>query len=1196
MLFYFNWKIWLVFNKNINFLENKVANWNIIFEDIIYNDKINIKSYLPNIFFVLNEYLDKSEYIEVIENNKSFLSSIIKSLTFRKYFVRKKQLKEKKFFWLNWILRNKLSNEDFLNYIFDLSIINNFYDIKKINSYFLNYIEFNKKYILKKDISYLIKSFYFLAKFEKQYFKKKEIKELFKEIKEFIRKNKRESLVYLKDKEDVLKDYNDFVNKYYYYFIDAKVDEKLIFSVFFENLEEFFLLNKSNISESKNEIEFFIDFINLIKDNEIKNKIILMFEDINKNLQKIIKSEEFIKNNLFFKEKESLLKIFKKQLEFINFINNYFLNFWNNYFLIEYKLKNFISLIQKINNLEYKILFLNILFSSFILNISKTKKQAFVTKYKKIVSEISDFIKKEIEENNLFFIDKKEVKIFLYNLTKLISNIKSFSFEEIYILINEFFVFSILFKDKIKDKEKLNELIDKIINYLLWIINKLSIKITKNEFLQMLSFYIFKIFESRSFNYLLAWKESFFDSFELEEQLEKLIFNFYVYLYFSSENYLKLKKIKISYYNWNWFNEEFNNDFKNDNKPEIRLLPDSFINLLNKKFLKQKIDIKELNSIFGDKTNEYIELPNNFEISLFLDDNNNYLKLFKLYSKLSAEKPIIYFLNYNNFEDIFFIQNNNKVDDCIFYVNHFKKNNFIFLKNIKLNKSLYNLFQWLVWTVNLDIFLKEKIWYIKEKIKNDLIFLWFFNKLDSKEKNVLNYFISLFSLLLIKIVEIYLYVYSIGINNHKIIKWLEEIRNKIDLFYYQKEVIREILKWIWKDNYYIKAHTWWWKTIAFLYLLSLLKIKTLIVTDREKLLLQHIEEFLNLTWLSEDDITIIWTSKNNYEENKNKEIIFSLTNWIKKIKNEEFWLVIIDELHKLSEAWYKNILSLKYDLLVWFSATPKINFLMKDEKYTLYLFNKKIFSEWDIIKTRVFIYWMYDKKLKELRNNYIDALKKEKDIITIDKDWKIKRWKNVYSNFRSSIIRNKEFLERYEKIFNKIILKHIVEWNYILLLSDRLEELEIFYELLKNNLDRINSLRKEIWEVDWIIENKKIKLREFKEDDILFELKWKIDINKFKEKWWILLWTAAKYWTWINVKLLDTVILLNHISTKPWWGWLNLLEQINWRLTRYDENKIQPKFIIIEDIFFSNNISKIFKILKKLTKEEFIKYEKVFIN
>jgi len=396
------------------------------------------------------------------------------------------------------------------------------------------------------------------------------------------------------------------------------------------------------------------------------------------------------------------------------------------------------------------------------------------------------------------------------------------------------------------------------------------------------------------------------------------------------------------------------------------------------------------------------------------------------------------------------------------------------------------------------------------------------------------------------------HIEDILIEDNNILLGLEKLQSSFELYDNQQSVKNLIIN----DNrncLCIQAWPWWGKTILLFDLLCTYKQKSVIICNNSNLLKQIVNEFLEKSWLTKKDITILWSSfwvtwKN--EDWSYKDIIFTLADWFKKLdKNINIWMILIDEIHEtVSDKVLEKLNILSYKFLFWFSATPYIKFFNRDINKTSLIFWELIYWWKSPLTTETIIYTLQTDYL----NANIKNLWKKVDINISENITKKKIY--WYSHLRWWLLDDKE---RFLKILT-LIEKETIWRKYIIILTDRIQEIESIKEFY---------LDKPVYYLNSSFTNKQ-------KDEVMEN--WKLD-------WWILICISEVIKSWFNFKLLDTLILINHVSMKTWSAWISDLEQINWRLTRDHPDKITPpKFIIIDDNLYKKDLQLKLKKLKDL--------------
>lgn len=269
------------------------------------------------------------------------------------------------------------------------------------------------------------------------------------------------------------------------------------------------------------------------------------------------------------------------------------------------------------------------------------------------------------------------------------------------------------------------------------------------------------------------------------------------------------------------------------------------------------------------------------------------------------------------------------------------------------------------------------------------------------------------------------------------------IEDRIELRENQKPIIQDFI------NYYkpletfggiITAKTGSGKTVMALKILSILKMKTLIVVPTIVLLHQWIDRIVEFTNIEPNEIGIIQGSKNEY----NKPIVIgvlkslSMFEYPKDVYNT-FGLTIFDEGHLLGAKTFSKVAKVfnsKFRLML--SATPR----RKDGAEKVFAYNIGKFinkTEADIVKP----------KLKILKSKAVD----DKECYYRTREG----MKFSSAKFLTKLAKSKER----NKGIAILIAKLSSEGRRILVLSDRIEQLKSISQILCK------------YDIGWAIGNKK---------------------------------------------------------------------------------------------------------------------------
>ena len=257
-----------------------------------------------------------------------------------------------------------------------------------------------------------------------------------------------------------------------------------------------------------------------------------------------------------------------------------------------------------------------------------------------------------------------------------------------------------------------------------------------------------------------------------------------------------------------------------------------------------------------------------------------------------------------------------------------------------------------------------------------------------------------------------------------------DIQDSIELRENQKPIIRDFL------NFYkpletfggiITAKTGSGKTIMALKILSILKMKTLIVVPTIVLLHQWIERITEFTNITANDIGIIQGSKNEYKKPIVVGVLKSLSMFEYPSKTyNSFGLTIFDEGHLLGAKTFSKVAKVfnsKFRLML--SATPR----RKDGADKVFSYNIGKFinkTETKILKP----------VLKVLKSKSVD-----------EKDCYIRTREGIKFSAPKFLTKLAKSKVRNEGIAT-LIAKLVAENRRILVLSDRIEQLKSISQLL----------------------------------------------------------------------------------------------------------------------------------------------------
>jgi len=363
------------------------------------------------------------------------------------------------------------------------------------------------------------------------------------------------------------------------------------------------------------------------------------------------------------------------------------------------------------------------------------------------------------------------------------------------------------------------------------------------------------------------------------------------------------------------------------------------------------------------------------------------------------------------------------------------------------------------------------------------------------------------------------------LNKYKLDKDISTwFQNKVKLRWWQKDAKKKLVEII--NNYtrksiLIRAPTGWWKSFYIWYLVSKLKLPTVIVAPNASVVSGIYNEVLQ--FIKPDYVSIIKWSKQElsvinimHYQTFNKR--YEELSW-------QFPLLIIDEAHYLPTKrieqinWYKNLF-----ILIWFTATPY-------RKEMSFKSIKKYFWEtlyyWDEVESKVL--WVNVIQIKHKTDFNINWTME-----TIDRLWIDPNYQDI------DRVLLYEQPERYKYV--KTILNKLIEnwYDKIIILADRTKYVDWLYDIIKLDYDYTYKLSGKVKKKyrDWLINDMKT---------------WKLDK-------YILVAQSSVWTTWLDIPALQAGILA--YPTK--WDWT--VEQAVGRVRRSSEWKVEWLWIDICDI------------------------------
>ena len=337
----------------------------------------------------------------------------------------------------------------------------------------------------------------------------------------------------------------------------------------------------------------------------------------------------------------------------------------------------------------------------------------------------------------------------------------------------------------------------------------------------------------------------------------------------------------------------------------------------------------------------------------------------------------------------------------------------------------------------------------------------------------------------------------------------EDIQEKFAKNIHIQQQIIDIIQWRNEDYWYncwmIKLETWIWKWNLATQIVDYYKQPTLILVSNKKLqaeMIERFEEFSNIKPAQ------YWWGKKN---------IWPITVCTKKSFSKDYELfshfkvVIIDEMHQgfsdLFRNWLNKWFYWKRIALYWMSWTTYTQELKAEhlEKYFGKVIDLKIW--YSIIPKFTFLNF-YNTKQYEFE---------------------------AYHELKEQLIWDEKRYEEQKEWLWQILMKN----RYVLVLSDRLEEIERLYD------DMYTDYKYEIIKITW-----QTKI----EDD-------EANLKKASESWKkiLIIWSISKVGTWFNFPMLDAIYLISSIKFKA-----QVIQAI-WRILRQCEGKTDVNAYIWND-------------------------------
>ena len=305
----------------------------------------------------------------------------------------------------------------------------------------------------------------------------------------------------------------------------------------------------------------------------------------------------------------------------------------------------------------------------------------------------------------------------------------------------------------------------------------------------------------------------------------------------------------------------------------------------------------------------------------------------------------------------------------------------------------------------------------------------------------------------------------------------------------------------------IKLKTWWWKTIIQMWLITYFKAPTLILCNSTKMLEETIDKYEQFLWFR--PAAYYWKKKETWFITVSTHRTFTLSGW--KIPWFEPEIIMYDECHlSIGKPMIKALCSTKAKALYWFSWTPETkDYETKDLELIF----------WKVIEPKADNYFYIPKfEFIDFYTNY----RYEAD--------------TTYADLRTAMTEYEWRQKKQIREFKRIIIER--NWP-ILLLSDRVWEIDFFEEELKNY-----NIVKIVW---WT-----------KEADLSLK-EWRSRFSKTWEKM-IIMWTVWCLSVWFDFPAIDTVCMFQPIKIRQ-----SVIQSI-WRALRHFEWKTDVLVCIWQDM------------------------------
>ncbi len=349
-------------------------------------------------------------------------------------------------------------------------------------------------------------------------------------------------------------------------------------------------------------------------------------------------------------------------------------------------------------------------------------------------------------------------------------------------------------------------------------------------------------------------------------------------------------------------------------------------------------------------------------------------------------------------------------------------------------------------------------------------------------------------------------VWNLGFELKKISKEVEgKFAKNISIQKEIIEIIKERNEKYWYQCWMVKLETWMWKGNLATQIVNYYQHETLILVSNKKLQSEMIERF-------EEFSNIIPTQYGWGKKNISNITVCTKQSFLKDYESfSEFKVVIVDEMHQgFTDKYIESINKCfhgKKIAIYWMSGTTYTQDLKSEhlEKYYGKIIDLKIW------------YWIIP---KFTFLNYHNS-----------KQYEFEQFHELKEELLDDSERLKYQLKELENILNKN--------KYTLILSDRLVEVETFYNELVNKKD---------YEIVKMTGETKVK------DD-------EVNLQKAKDSWKkiIIVWMLQKVGTWFNFPLLDSIYLIPTIKFKA------QTIQAVWRILRQCEWKWEVNAYIWND-------------------------------